>query len=58
MTDLFSRFLSDAERLIDEDYNDFSRLDPSQLDWYAERLTEANYDEMMDDIRLSAAMAM
>ena len=55
MTDLFSRFLSDAERLVDEDYNDLTRV---PLDWYAEHLTEANYDEMLDEIRADAACWM
>jgi hypothetical protein len=55
MTNLFSRFLSDAERLVDEDYNDLSLC---ELDWYAERLTEANYDSLLEEVRAEAAMAM
>ena len=55
MNQLFDRFLEDAERLCDEDYNDITRV---PLEWYQEHLTEENYDEMLDEIRADAALHM
>jgi hypothetical protein len=55
MTDLTTRLLTLAEVRADEYYGcGLDRLDPASVAWYADRVTEANLADMVDDLAAAA----
>ena len=50
--------LAAAELIADEAYGcSLDRLDPSEVEWFADRLTEDNFEELASDLAHSAWMA-
>ena len=51
-------FLEEASTLAFVNYGcDLDRLDPSELEWYADRVTEANMEELAEDLAAAAWQA-
>lgn len=51
-------FIEEASTRAFTDYGcDLDRLDPSELEWYASRVTEDNLDSMADDLAAAAWQA-
>jgi hypothetical protein len=55
MTDLTTRLLTLAEVRADEYYGcGLDRLDPAELEWHCDRVTEANLADMVDGLAAAA----
>jgi hypothetical protein len=51
-------FLEEASTLAFVNYGcDLDRLDPAELEWYADRVTEANMEELAEDLAAAAWQA-
>lgn len=51
-------FIEEASTRAFTDYGcDLDRLDPSELEWYASRVTEDNFDDMAEDLAAAAWQA-
>lgn len=52
---LQDRLIGLAEAIADEAYGcDLDRLDPSSLDWYLERVTPENLEDLASDLAAAA----
>lgn len=51
-------FLEEASTLAFTNYGcDLDRLDPSELEWYTDRVTEANMEDLAEDLAAAAWQA-